>query len=339
MLLDLKNEKQVNRYNKFLNNHSKSNIFQTSSWAKVKDSWDCNCFYLEEEGKIKATAQVLSIYNDKAGKNLFYCPRGPVCDLNDIDTTKKIISEIENFARENNGFLVKFDPNYEFDKELVERYENEGINFSYKMYSYIQFPYSMMLDINGREFEDVIKSYSKNGRKQVRKSYRQNLELYIGNRDDVEIFYDITKDMSERKGINHRPKEYYYKLYDAFKDNCRMSFVKHNGEFLSCSFLITFKDYAIALYGADNLKVDLGQSYFLDSEEIRYCCENNIRYYDLGGVKSLEINDGLYNFKRKLTNNNIIRWIGNIECIIDEDAYEKFIEGKDDTNYDPRIEN
>ncbi|MSS78383.1 aminoacyltransferase [Anaerococcus sp. WCA-380-WT-2B] len=339
MKLDLNNDKQVKKYKKFLYKHPRTSIFQDFAWADVKDSWDSNCFYIEKNGEIKAAAQVLSIYNNKANKKLFYCPRGPVCDLNDINTTKEIIDEIRDFASNNDGFLVKFDPNYEFSKELVEKYEDNGIKFSYEMYTYIQFPYSMMLDIDGRNFEDVIQSYSKNGRKQVRKSYRQGFELYIGNREDIEIFYNITKEMSERKGINHRPKDYYYKLYDAFKDNSRISFVKYKGEFLSCSFLITFRNYSIALYGADNLKEDLGQSYFLDAEEIRYCCENNIRYYDLGGVKSLDISDGLYNFKRKLTNNNIVKWIGNIDCIIDKNCYNKFIEGKEKTNFDPRLNN
>lgn len=338
MKLDLSDKEQVKKYEDFVFNHPKSSIYQTFSWALVKNNWDSDCFYIEKNGSIVAAAQVLSIYNNEAKKKFFYCPRGPVCDLNDIDTSKKIISEINDFAKENNGFLVKFDPNYVYDKNIVDNFENQNIKFSYEMYTYVQFPYSMMLDINGRDFESVVQSYSKNGRKQIRKSYRQGFELYIGNRDDVEIFYEITKDMSERKGINHRPKDYYYRLYDAFKDNCRMSFVKYKGEFLSCSFLITYKDYAIALYGADNLKVNLDQSYFLDAEEIRYCCENKIRYYDLGGVKSLDINDGLYNFKRKLTNNNVVRWIGNIDCIIDDDAYKKFIKDKDQTSFDPRLE-
>ncbi|MDU6553192.1 MAG: GNAT family N-acetyltransferase, partial [Finegoldia magna] len=60
-------------------------------------------------------------------------------------------------------------------------------------------------------------------------------------------------------------------------------------------------------------------------------------YYDLGGVKSLDINNGLYRFKRKFTNNNIIKWIGNIECVIDEDSYQKFIENKDDRDYSPEL--
>lgn len=337
MQLNLKDKEKAKKYWDFVYKHPSSNILQTKAWSQVKSGWNCYYFYIEKDEKIIAAAQVLSIYNNQAEKFLYYCPRGPICDLYDVETSMKLIDEIKKYALEHNGFLLKFDPNFEFDETLVNKYENLGVNFSYAMHSYVQFPYSMTLDINGRDFEDVIKSYSKNGRKQIRKSYRQGFELYIGNRDDVEIFYEITKDMSERKGINYRPKDYFYKLFDAFKDNCRMSFVKYKGEFLSCSFLITYKDYATALYGADNLKVDLDQSYFLDAEEIRYCCENNIRYYDLGGVKSLEINDGLYNFKRKLTNNNIIRWIGNIECVLDKDAYEKFIDGKDHTNFDPRI--
>lgn len=337
MRLNINDKEKVKKYWDFFYNHPSSSFYQDKIWALIKNGWNSDYFYIEKNNEVIAVAQVLSIYNSEAKKNLFYCPRGPVSDLYDIETNIELINEIKNFAKKNNGFLVKFDPNYEYDEKLVNEYKKHGIEFCHKMYSYVQFPFSMMLDINGRKFEDVIQSFSKNGRKQVRKSYKQDLELYVGNRDDIKIFHEITADMCKRKGITYRPIDYYYRLYDNFKDKARMTFVKYKNEFLSCSFLITFKDYAMALYGADNLNIDLGQSYFLDAEEIRYCCENNIRYYDLGGVKSLDINDGLYRFKRKFTNNNIIKWIGNIECIIDEDSYQKFIENKDDRDYTPEL--
>lgn len=337
MQLDLNNKKEVEKYWDFVLNHPSYSFYQDKAWAYVKNNWDVHYFYIKKNEKIKAAAQVLSIFNDKVNKKLFYVPKGPVSDLYNLDLNIKLIEEIKDFASKNDGFLLKLDPNYEYDESLVKEYEDKNINFCHKMHSYVQFPYSMMLDIDGREFEDVIQSFSKNGRKQVRKSYRQDLELYIGNRDDIKTFYDITIDMNQRKGINSRELDYYYRLYDAFEEKIRLSFVKYKGEFLSCSMLIYYKDYAIALYGADNLKVDKGQSYFLDAEEIRFCCENNIRYYDLGGVKSLDINDGLYRFKRKFTNNNIVKWIGNIEEIIDQKAYDKFIEGKDHKDYEESL--
>lgn len=339
MHLNLNDKEKVEKYWDFFYNHPSSSFYQDKNWTLIKNNWDKDYFYIEKAGNIIAVAQVLSIYNNNAGKKLFYCPRGPVSDLYDIKTNVELINEIKEYAKQNDGFLVKFDPNYEYDENLIKDYSEYGIEFCHKMFSYVQFPFSMMLDINNRSFEDVIQSFSKNGRKQIRKSYKQDLELYVGKREDIEIFHQITADMSNRKGITYRSIDYYYRLFDTFKENARMTFVKHKGEFLSCSFLITFNDYAIALYGADNLNVDLGQSYFLDAEEIRYCCENNIRYYDLGGVKSLNINDGLYRFKRKFTNNNIIRWIGNIDCIIDQNAYEKFIENKDDTDFESDLKN
>ena len=205
MRLNINDKEKVKKYWDFFYNHPSSSFYQDKIWALIKNGWNSDYFYIEKNNEVIAVAQVLSIYNSEAKKNLFYCPRGPVSDLYDIETNIELINEIKNFAKKNNGFLVKFDPNYEYDEELINEYKKHGIEFCHKMYSYVQFPFSMMLDINGRKFEDVIQSFSKNGRKQVRKSYKQDLELYVGNRDDIKTFHEITADMCERKGITYRP--------------------------------------------------------------------------------------------------------------------------------------
>ena len=335
MLLDTRDQRLVDKFNSFMENSPHANFYQLEAWAEVKSGWDRHCFYLEDDGEIVAGLQVLSIHDRRADKRMYYASRGPICDLNRTDLAMPLIEEARDFAQENNGFLLRIDPEVPYDKELVKKYRDLGVPFSYKIYSYSQWPMSMMLDINGRTADEVLASFTKSTRKDIRKAYRQGFELVVGGREDIPAFYDLITAMADNKGISLRNLDYFYRLYDAFSDKLRISFVRYQGKFICCSMMICFNNRGYALYGADPIYVNLQQSYFLDFEEIRYCCENNLRYYDMGGIISTDDNNGLYRFKRKFTNDNVVTWLGNMEFVFDREAYLKNVNLEKDIDFVP----
>lgn len=338
MHLDLTNTLEKQRIESFLESSPYATFYQVEAWSKVKANWERDVFYVERDGEIACAMQVLSVVNAKAGKKMYYAPRGPVGDLYDLDTCLPLFDEVREFVRDQGGYLLKIDPQVPYDPELTRRLKEAGVPLSYRMYSYVQWPMSMTLPLTFANLDEAIQSFTKLTRKEVRKSYRQNLELVVGAREDIPEFYRITVEMSERKGVAHRPIDYYYQLYDAFGEHIHMTFVAYEGKKIACSMLLLFNGWAYALYGADTLEVDLGQSYFLDCEEIRYAIEQGMNYYDLGGVKSLHPDNGLYRFKRKLTNDHVFFWLGNLEWVLDEEAYARAIAGQEDTDYTPREE-
>ena len=70
----------------------------------------------------------------------------------------------------------------------------------------------------------------------------------------------------------------------------------------------------------------MGQNYQLNFEEIKYSIENNIRYYDMGGIFETDGTDGLYNFKKKFTEDNVFETVGEIDIVIDPEVYEVYME-------------
>lgn len=46
----------------------------------------------------------------------------------------------------------------------------------------------------------------------------------------------------------------------------------------------------------------------------------------MGGIFHIDEDNGLYHFKRKFTEDNIVHWIGNIDRVIDAEKYELFHE-------------
>ena len=92
-ILDLSNREAVVRYEEFVASSPYGHVMQSLNWAKVKDNWDSDYVYLQDDaGNITASLSILSVKND--GEQAFmYAPRGPVCDFKDIDTVKALVKE------------------------------------------------------------------------------------------------------------------------------------------------------------------------------------------------------------------------------------------------------
>lgn len=329
MLLDKKNETDVKRYNEFVRNSPYAKIEQDMNWAIVKNNWDSNYFYIEEDGKIVAALSVISVFDNRFNKKLYYAPRGPVCDIKNIDLVKKLLFEARDYAKENDGFLLRIDPEIEYNEDIAKLYEENGIGFNRDPEISSQPLMSLVLDIKGRSVDEIFKNFSKNTRKAVRHSYRVGLTTRVGDRSDLKLFYDMIVVMSDRQGISHRPYEYFERIYDAFENNIRLSFTELEGEPLCASMLLSYGDKCFAIYGASNNKYrNMDQNYQINFEEVKYAVENGFKEYDMGGIFSTDKDDGLYAFKKKFTEDNVKNWIGEIDLVIDEEKYNQFIQIK-----------
>ncbi|USR79547.1 lipid II:glycine glycyltransferase FemX [Arcanobacterium pinnipediorum] len=326
MFLDINDANQTQRFDDFIASSPHANLLQTRAWAHVKAGWDSHYFYHETDGEIDATLSVLSIMDSRFGARLFYAPRGPVCDLNQIDVVTSLIDEAEAYARAHEGFLLRIDPSVADDEGLRQAYAQAGYPFQREDANTTQPLMSLVLDINGRNREELLAALSKNTRKNVRKSYRLGVTNRVGGREDLPEFYRLFEMMNQHHGISYRPYSYFERLYDAFEDRVRLSFSMFEGRAITTSFLITFNDTANALYGADSHEFQVGQSYQINYEEISYAAEQGCRYYDMGGIFHTDEDNGLYHFKRKFTEDNVIHWIGNIDRILDAEKYDRFRE-------------
>lgn len=326
MKLDLNQKKDVERFRAFTKYSPYANQFQTLEWAGVKNNWNHDAFYLEKEGEIDAAIVVLSIEEYHTKKPFFYAPRGPVCDLHDIDRFEELIGEVAAYAKSKGAFLLRMDPLVIDDPELVELYRSRGYTFETDPALATQPAANTTLAIGGRSADEVLADYSKSTRKSIRFAYRQGFEIEIGTREDIESFYALDVLMCEKKGIGYRNKEYLYRLWDAFPENTRLSFVLDEGKRICCSWLIDWNGRGFAILGADPIFVSKNQSYFLNFEEVKYCIEKGLSYYDLGGVFSEDMNDGLFYFKQKFSDGYVERWIGALDIVFAPDAYALYRE-------------
>ena len=181
-----------------------------------------------------------------------------------------------------------------------------------------------VLEIRGRDCEQILMDYSRNTRKHIRKGEKYGVSTRVGSVADLDQFYEIVRVSAEHHGITCRPKDYFERIYEAFPDSTRLSFSMYEGRPIATSIMVVHGGGAYAMYGGDTHEFQKGQSYQLDFDEVCYAVKAGCATYDMGGILSDDDSDPLTHFKKKFTENNIVYWIGNIDVPLDEVKYAAF---------------
>ena len=142
-ILNKEDENEVKKYNEFLNSSKYTRLTQSLEWGKVKSNWENEVVYVENEGKIVASMLLLIQKIPIKNYTFMYSPRGPVCDINDMELVKSLLEEAKIVAKKYNAYLLKFDPSVKYSKELDDRYKALGFKTSRRKskprYSYTAF--------------------------------------------------------------------------------------------------------------------------------------------------------------------------------------------------------
>lgn len=336
-VLDQNNSEEVKKYEDFIQTSEHGHMMQSMNWAKVKDNWNADYVYLEDnEENITAALSVISIKN---GDHAFmYAPRGPVCDIRDTDTVEKLISETKAIADERNAFLLRMDPEVVYDESIVSTYRKLGYTFRSRDLnnekSFSNPRHHMILDLPVEKEEDVMSLFKSKHRNKIRKTYKNGLETRkITPQDDnidevIDRFFDLTKEMSERQGISHRPKEYFVRLINAFDHAVMFETLDDEGEVLSSCIVVVYNKKAFYIYAASsNAKRKLNASAQMNYEGILYAVSQGCQEYDFGGVYGLDRSDGLYAFKHSFCGEEgLHEFVGELDVVYHEDAYTAFNE-------------
>lgn len=322
------NEEDLKRYNDFVRNSQYARPMQDTNWSKIKSNWTHDYVYLEENKQIIAAMSVIGIKNTN-GKHFLYAPRGPVCDFRDTKIVESLIKEAEPLKDKYDAFLLRMDPELNFDEKLVYDYRKLGYDFrsvGLDTHSFTQPRYNMIIDLTCYDEDEIFENFSSKGRYNVRKSIRSGIKTI--NKTDEEglnIFYDLTKIMAERQEIGHRPKDYYERLIKYLGGELFISYFEDKA--LSASLLIPYGKKVYYLYAASSNEMrNKMPNYNMIWEEIKWSIENGFDYLDLGGTFSLDSKDGLYRFKQSFCYpDKYSNFIGELDVVYDREKYEEFL--------------
>lgn len=333
-ILDKNNKEQVKKYNEFVRKYDGASFMQDLVWGKVKSNWIQEAVYIEENGKITAAMMLLFEKISKLNTTIMYAPRGPVCDIYDIEIVKKLVVEAEPLAKKYRSFVLKFDPQVKYDEELNQLYRNAGFKTSGKNPSHdvlIQPNHNMVLKIENKTQEELLKNFSEKTRYNVRLSKRKGVTVrYSRKEEDLKIFYEIYKVTTIRDKIGCRPYEYFKRMLDAYdEEHLRIYIAEHEGEALSAAIATNFGGELFYVYGASsNEKRNLMPNYAMQWAMMEWGLETNCKTYNFGGLLSLNVDNGLYKFKVGFCKEKgIEKYIGEIDKVYKKGIYFLYAKG------------
>ncbi len=333
-ILNKQNEEEVRRYESYISSYDGSSLMQSLNWAKSKFGWMQEAIYLEEDGTIVAAMTLLLEKVPHTNTYLMYAPRGPVCDINNIELVKKLVEETEKLRQKYKIFLLKFDPNIKYDEKLEMLYKEAGFNVLNKQVDkddLIQPLHDMILNIEAISQEDLMKTFAEKTRYNIRLAKRKGVEVYYSRKEeDLKIFYELYKITAIRDKIGCRAYEYFETMLKSYNEKqLRIYISKHEEDYLSAAIAINYGNELFYLYGASsNEKRNLMPNYLMQWEMIKWGLETDCKKYNFGGVLNLDPQNGLYKFKIGFCKKDgITEYIGEIDKVYDKFMYTLYTKG------------
>ena len=108
----------TSEHDRFVIDSPQTNLLQSSSWAKIKDSWGNDRLGFYQDGNLVAVASVL-IQPLPFGFSMIYIPRGPIMDYQDKELLAFVMASLKKYAKTKRALFVKFDPSLFVTKNLI----------------------------------------------------------------------------------------------------------------------------------------------------------------------------------------------------------------------------
>lgn len=256
---------------------------------------------------------------------MIYVPRGPVCNIEDIETIKLLIKELEDIRKKNKVIVLKFDPQIEKNIDIYNLYKKNKFKIVSKQNLLIQPKFNMVIDVKDKSEKELLDSFASKTRYNINYSFRKNVKTYYSNRmEDLKIFYDLYVIMCKRKNIGIREYNYFETLFNSYTiEQFRIYIAKHEEDYLAATIAINYGGCVYYLYGAtNNIKRNLKASYALQLEMIKWAIETKCDLYNLGGLLNPVHENGLYRFKIGFTSDaGVKEYIGEINKVYNYPLY------------------
>jgi lipid II:glycine glycyltransferase (peptidoglycan interpeptide bridge formation enzyme) len=195
-------------------------VLQSWEWGKIKAQTGWRAMHQalrDESGKTLAAFQLLDrqllpFVPVRVG----YVPKGPTLDWGNVRAVEATLAQIESAARERHCIFVKIDPDVEEASVEGIRLRNllrqRGWCFSREQ---IQFKNTAISDLTPAE-DALLESMKSKWRYNIRLAERRGISIREGSADDLQDFYTLYQETSERDHFLIRPFEYYRTTWETF---------------------------------------------------------------------------------------------------------------------------
>ena len=262
----------------FSKDHPLGNIHQTSAWAKFQKGVKGRgktliCGVKDEEGSLRAAA-VLVRQELPMGLCWYFVPRGPL--FKEREELDALIEGIKPLLKQEKCVFLRFEwPN-------GENVECGMLNIGVKAHAHY-FPENT-LEIKLRaEIEDILRQMKQKGRYNIKVARRH--EVKVEKSTDVEAFFEIFKETTERDGFSGHGEGYYRDMIEALGDRAELWLAKYKGKVLAGAVVTYYRNTATYYFGASSSEDrKVMAPYLLHWEIMRDAKGRGLKWYDLFGV-------------------------------------------------------
>ncbi|MFU2164182.1 aminoacyltransferase [Streptococcus pluranimalium] len=224
----------------FVINHPLTNLLQSSSWAKIKDSWGNDRLGFYDNGQLVAVASVL-IQPLPLGFTMIYIPRGPIMDYSNKALLHFVIDSLKTYGKSKKAIFIKCDPfivlaNHSIDEQprkqlfgqsAIQNLINAGATWTGETKDLAQnIQPRFQATIYAEGFSEA--ALPKKCQQMIRASRNKGLTISFGHIDLVDDFTKLMKKTENRKNIHLRGQDYYEKLLNTYGDNAFITMAKIN---------------------------------------------------------------------------------------------------------------
>jgi peptidoglycan pentaglycine glycine transferase (the first glycine) len=261
--------------------------------------------------------------------SILYSPKGPLLDWSDEVLRKRVLNDLQAFAKKQGAIFLKTDPDVVLGTgvpQAEDDYIDKGgqvVMSELKrrgwLYSsdQIQFKNTVLIDLNPSE-EELLAQMKQKTRYNIRLAEKKGVNLRVGNQEDLGMLYKMYAETSIRDGFVIRDEDYYKTVWNLFmkagSPACVPLIADVNGEPVAAIFVFYFAERAYYVYGMSRDKHrEKMPTYLLQWEAIKRAKTMGCRVYDLWGAPDvLDESDsmwGVYRFKEGL-GGKVVRTLG-----------------------------
>lgn len=253
---------------------------------------------------------------------------GPISTTDNIYFLQDAWKTFYDTAKENNyvaGF-IRFHPIFNNTKS----FESIG--------KLIQDRNTVAIDLHGTEEEIWMKEIHTKNRNVIKKGIKTGLIFEVDNTfqymDEFIDIYNSTMDKLNADSFYYFTNDYYTNLKNKLK-NSFLGIVKYNKQIISCAiFFYESKWGHYHLAGSKKEFLNLSPNNFLLWEAAKELKKRDVEYFHLGGGTNSDVNNSLFQFKRKFSKSLYQFEIGKV--IFNEEIYNELCKNWETNNPDKK---
>jgi lipid II:glycine glycyltransferase (peptidoglycan interpeptide bridge formation enzyme) len=312
-------------------------LTQSAGWGSVKRElgWEPFRVAVDDGGVYVAGALMLVKQLPLGAGSVAYVPRGPIGDWLNPPVAKTLFDALGQIARSNRAIFLKVEPADSDAATVRETLSALGFKSSASSNQPLA---TVIVDISADE-ETILRSMRDSTRRKIKSAEKKGVVVRRGTPDDLDTFYELMRETSERTGTTLRAPEYYRTEFETFyaNDQALLLFGEHEGTALAAHVAYACGPHAAFFHQASSsARSNLNPNCLLVWEQIKWAKGKGCRTHDLWGIpdevgailaEGLEIpNDrtdglwGVFRFKAGFSK-DIVSYPGSFDVVYSPTMY------------------